>query len=491
MHRARYEAAALAAGVAWPFAFAPFGVWPLVVVSLGVLFMSLDGCVPRRAALRGFLFGLGSYGAGVWWVFISMYGFGALHWSLAGTITVLLVLVLAGFTAGFAWVSVRFLPETGAARLLAGLPAVWVLVEWFRGWFLSGFPWLSAGYAFTDAPLGGWSPVGGIYSVSLAAAFTAAVFVYLLRVRPRWPQSVGVLLAGTAVWAGAALLERVEFHHPSGPPVTVALVQGNVAQDLKWSPTQLAPTVRLYESLSADHWDADLVVWPEAALPALMHQLDVELERFAGMADSNGSALVMGMLLRDGDQYFNGIVVLGDGEGRYLKRQLVPFGEFFPVPAFVREWLRMMNLPYSDFTRGPRGQAPMTAAGWTIAGSICYEAAYASEMARGVADADLLANVSNDAWFGDTIAPHQHLQIVRQRAREAGRWMLRATNTGVTAVIDPSGTVRGQLPQFETGVLRAEVVPLTGATPYARYRNYPVLCLLVLMLGLALRFRYP
>ncbi len=485
------EILALLAGGMWPFAFAPFGFWPLALASLAAIFLLL-GEQPRRSMVRGFLFALGMFGAGAWWVFVSIHQFGGLHWSVAGALTVTMILVLSLYGALFGWLVCRFFPGTGAWRWLVALPALWVLLEWVRGWFLSGFGWLSTGYAFIDAPLGGLSPVGGLHLVSWAAALTVGIVIYLLRERPRWPQAFGALALGLVLWGGASVAERHEFHRSAGEPLLVALIQGNVGQDLKWEPAHLLPTIRLYDGLTADHWDADIVVWPEAALPALRMQLTDYLETLDEIAVARDTGIIMGMLVwnRVEDTYFNGVMALGQGEGEYFKRHLVPFGEFFPVPALVRSWLRMMNLPYSDFTRGARDQLPLEVAGHRVAASICYEAAYGATMIRDAAAANLLVNVSNDAWFGDTIAPHQHLQIVRQRAREAGRWMLRATNTGITAVIGPDGRVTARLPQFEVGVLRAEVRPLTGTTPYARFRDFPVVILMVIVLGLALRFRY-
>lgn len=485
------EVLALLAGAAWPLAFAPFGLWPVALASLFAIFLLL-GEQPRQGMLRAFLFALGMFGAGAWWVFVSIHQFGGLHWSLAGALTVTMILVLSLYGALFGWLACRFFPVSGAWRWLAALPALWVLLEWVRGWFLSGFGWLSTGYAFTDAPLGGLSPVGGLHLVSWSAALTAGIFAYLLRVRPRWPRAGAALALGLVVWGGAALLERHEFHRSAGDLLSVALIQGNVGQDLKWEPAQLLPTIRLYDGLTADHWDADIVVWPEAALPALRLQLTDYLETLDEIARTRDTGVIMGMLVwnRAEDIYYNGVIALGQGEGEYFKRHLVPFGEFFPVPALVRSWLRMMNLPYSDFTRGARLQSPLQVAGHRVAASICYEAAYGATMIRDASTANLLVNVSNDAWFGDTIAPHQHLQIVRQRAREAGRWMMRATNTGITAVIGPDGRVTARLPQFAVGVLRTEVQPLTGTTPYARFSDVPVVILMGLLLGLALRFRY-
>ncbi len=486
------DAAALVSGAAWPLAFAPLQWWPIALASLVALFVLLDGCSPKRAAVRGFVFGVGLFGAGVWWVFISLNHFGGLHGSLSGVITVVLIATLALFPAGFAWLAARWQPVTGGWRWLVGVPALWVAIEWLRSWVLSGFPWLLAGYAVDDTFLSGWAPVAGVLALSAGVAVTAGAVTWLLRAPGVRTAVVAAIVCGV-VWGSGAALSRVEWAADAGEPLEVALLQGNVGQDIKWASSSLVPTIDLYQGLTEQHWDADLIVWPEAALPALKHQLDPYLEELAARAARNESSIVMGILVRDGTDapydYFNGVLSLDDG-GLYFKRHLVPFGEFFPVPSFVREWLRMLNLPYSDFTRGPRDQRPLRAAGQALGASICYEAAYGAEMIRAVPDATLLVNVSNDAWFGDSIAPHQHLQIVRMRAREASRWLVRATNSGITAVIGPNGQLAATIPQFEVGVLRAEVQPLAGATPYSRGGNWPLMILIGVLLGVSARLRY-
>lgn len=484
------NAAALVAGACWPLAFAPVGLWPVALLSLVALFRLVEREPPGSASRRAFAFGVGLFGAGTWWVFVSISHFGGLHWALSGAVTGAMIVALALFVTLFGWTAARWLPAQGPVRWLLGLPAAWVLVEWLRSWVLSGFPWLSAGYAFTDTWLAGYAPVGGVLAMSAAAALTAGALLWAAAVRSA-RAAAGAAALVVAVWLGGAGLDRIDWTAPVGAPVTVALLQGNVAQDKKWLSEELEPTIRLYHRLTLEHADADIVVWPEAALPALKFQLDPYLETLAEVTRDAGTSVVMGVLVWDAvdDVYYNSILALDSGD-LYHKRHLVPFGEFFPVPDTVRNWLRLMSLPYSDFTRGARDQAPLAVAGQRLAGSICYEVAYGGEMIRAVPDSTLLVNISNDGWFGNTIAPHQHLQIARLRAREAGRWMLRATNTGITAFIDPRGEVDAVLPQFQQGALRATVQPRTGATPYARAANWPVVTLLVLLLGAAVRLRY-
>jgi apolipoprotein N-acyltransferase len=292
------------------------------------------------------------------------------------------------------------------------------------------------------------------------------------------------------VVAGAALV-RVEWTAPRGTQVSVALVQGAVPQSMKWQPGQRERTLELYAGLTAPHLGTDIIVWPEAALPALERDIRPFLDSLHAAARARGSDVILGQLRRDPDTgaYYNAMLALGATEQWYDKRRLVPFGEFFPVPAQVREWLRLMNLPYSDFAPGPRDQPPLAAAGEMLAPTICYEDAYASEQLHIARDATLLVNVSNDAWFGNSTAPHQHLDISRMRALETGRPMLRATNDGVTALIAHDGRLLGTLPQFQAGVLTGTVEPRAGFTPYLRFGNGPVLA--VVWASLALGFGWP
>jgi apolipoprotein N-acyltransferase len=354
----------------------------------------------------------------------------------------------------------------GASLWLLFLPCAWVLIEWLRGWLFSGFPWLSLGYAFTDSWLAGYAPVAGVYGISLAAAMLAGAGVAL--VRGNFATRVLAVLLAAAVLGGGLLLSRVSWVAPLDRELRVALVQGAVPQDRKWLLEQLEPTKDLYRDLSLPYLDYDLIVWPEAAIPSMVDAEYEYLEQMRTEAGERGAAIMLGMLEYEPDSgsYFNSLLVLGEPPSIYRKRHLVPFGEYFPVPEFVREWMRLMSLPYVDISKGSSRPEPLEVAGLYAAASICYEDAFGNEQRVFLPQANLLVNVSNDAWFGDSIAPHQHLQIARMRAIEAGRFMLRATNTGVSAVIAPDGRLLGVSPQFETDVLTASIRPYTGATPY-------------------------
>jgi len=479
----------LAAGAAMPLGFAPFGWYWLVPLLLVVMLACWHDQLPREAAWRGFWFGAGAFGTGTYWLYISIAIFGGSPLWLAIFLMLALVLIMASYFALTGWVWVRLRIESSALALLAWFPSVWVLAEWLRGWLFTGFPWLSLGYGQIDGPLSGWAPVGGVYAVSLVTAVVSGALALLLLGSTRRARlgAVSVLLL---IGASSLLLLDREWTQVSGEPVRVALVQGSISQDRKWLPEQRRPTMRLYRQLTFAEREAELVLWPEVAIPAMRYQVDAWLDALDEQARRAGVSLLLGILVDDfdNDRFYNSLISSGEAEGEYHKRHLVPFGEFFPVPSFIRNWMRLMSLPNRDTAHGDRDQAPLRAADLVLAPSICYEDAYGAEQRDFLPEATVLVNVSNDAWFGDSIAPHQHLQIARMRALETGRYMLRATNTGITAIIDAGGRVLATVPQFEARVLRGEVVPHAGATPFVRFGNAPVVLLsLVLPLLLGLR----
>ncbi len=477
-------------GALQSLAFAPFDLWLLGPACLALLWLLWTDVTPGRAAAIGFGFGAGLFLAGTYWLYTSIHVFGKAPLALAILLMLGLVAIMGAYTAVVGWLVARYAPALGHWRELAVLPAAWVMLEWFRGWFLSGFPWLAVGYSQLGTPLAGYAPLVGIYGVSLAATLTAGALVAALDGR-RGARALPLALV-MVLWAGGFGLARIDWTRPSGAPLTVAIVQGAIPQDLKWLEDNREHTVEVYRSLTQQALGARLVVWPESALPMLYHEAVPVLGEIYRDARAKGSDLLLGLVRYDFEsgQVRNGLVALGDEEEWYYKRRLVPFGEFFPVPPFIRAWMRLRSLAYVDFMPGAADQGPLDAAGQKLGATICYEDAYAVEQLAVLRNASLLVNVSNDAWFGDSTAPHQHLQITRMRALEAGRWMIRATNNGISALIDPKGRVVVRSRQFEPEVLKGSVVPYAGLTPYAMLRNWPVLGACALLLGVgALRRR--
>lgn len=476
----------LAAGGLLPFSYAPFGLFWVAPISFAALMVAWRGATPGSAFRLGFAFGAASFLGGIHWVYVSIHDFGPAHAALAAFLTISLVAVLALFVAITGWLAARWFTIDGPRAWLGVFPALWVLTEWWRGWFLSGLGWLAAGYSQTDSWLMGYAALGGVHLMSWAVLVTAGALV-TLSLGPTHMRGVAIVVM-LSLWIGGYLAGGVRWTQPKGTLLTVALVQGAVPQELKWQPSQFVPTLDLYRDLTYQSEGSQLIVWPEAAIPALYGRVVDFLAEIERWAEQHGSIVLLGILRNSPESQSaqNALVALGDPPMFYVKRHLVPYGEYFPVPGFVRGWLKSMSLPYRDVVPGAPGQPPLDVAGEKIAVTICYEDVFGAEQLHYFPEATLLVNVSNDAWFGDTIAPHQHLQISRVRAAEVGRYVLRATNTGVSAIIDPYGRVVARSPQFEPHVLKGAVQGFTGATPYASWGNYAVIigALLVLLLHL-------
>ena len=473
---------AAVAGTSSVFAFAPFGAFPLAIVSLAALVWLLQRAPrPRDGFALGFAWGLGAFLAGISWLFVALNRYGGMPVPLAALAILLFSAYLALYPALAGALFVRL--RTGGAMLSAVLfAALWVAAEGLRGWVFTGFPWLSIGYSqIPPSPLAGWLPLFGVYGVGGLLAFIAGLFALApwRRVRDAVPAAVAI----AALVIGGFGLGRMAWTQPEGEPLRVALVQTNIAQELKWRPDHVRDWLELNLYMS-DIPDADLVVLPESTLPMLAEYLpDGYLDTLASRAAAYGGDLLFGVFLRDAQgQVFNSTASLGASPSQtYAKRHLVPFGEYSP-PLFG--WFyTLADIPMSDQTPGAAHQPPLRLSGQRIAVNICYEDLFGRELLYALPEASLMLNVSNLAWYGHSFAQPQHLQIARARALETGRPMLRATNTGMTAVVQPDGSVSGVLPQFERGVLRAEVTGYTGMTPYARWGDW--LAFVLAGLGLA------
>ena len=465
------------AGAATVLAFAPIGFFPLALLAFAVLIGFWASATPQRAFWAGYAFGLGLFGAGVSWIYVSMHTFGGMPPPLAALATLLFCAFLALFPALAGWLQAR-IPAAPWLRACLVIPAAWTLFEWLRGWIFTGFPWLSAGYAGVGWPLQGYAPILGVYGLSFLAVSLAGMAWLLFRQR-----KLVTAVAFIAVLGAGEALRRVEWTQPAGEPVGAALLQGNIAQDLKFRPERYPQILETYAHL-AEATRAKLIVFPETAIPRFYDRIEPEyLARLEAMARRNGGDLLLGVPYRTSEaDYFNSVLSFGTSPRQaYHKSHLVPFGEF--IPAGFGWLLRGLQIPLSDFSRGAREQPPIAAAGQRIAVNVCYEDAFGDEIARRLPEATLLVNVSNVAWFGDSLAPAQHLQIAQLRAVETGRMHLTATNTGITAAIDRDGRVLAQLPQFKEGLLEVTARGYAGWTPYARLRDWPAVAVSLLVLA--------
>jgi apolipoprotein N-acyltransferase len=483
---------ALLAGTALAGAFAPLNLWPLALLAPALLMWLWQDATPRESARLGFCFSFATFAAGTYWLYVSIHGFGNAPIWLAFALMLGLAGIMGLYHAGLGYAVARWLPRSGAARYLLALPAAWLLLEWWRGWFLSGFSWLSLGYSQTDTWLAGFAPLVGVYGISALLLLGAGALTALVVGPPRLRLAAALVLL--LPWLLGLALYRHSWTQPAGAPVNVALVQGAIPQDEKWLESNHQYTLDLYERLTRGVvGKAALIVWPESATADIANDLVPYIQALYGNARLHGSALVMGILRAeqgpDGPRYYNSVLALGDSVSWYDKQHLVPFAEFFPVPSFVRSWLRLKGLPYSDFTHGAANQPPLPVAGLQLGTTVCYEDAYGSTMLRALPRADVLVNVTNDAWFGHSTARHQHFQIARMRALEEGRYLIRAANDGISGVIGPHGEVVGRAVEFVPLTLVLKVIPYTGLTPYARVGNWLVVSLATLALAYGLWVR--
>lgn len=483
---------ALATGGLLPLALAPFDLWPLLAISVGGLFLLLRNTTGSVAVfLLGWLYGVGKYAIGGSWIYVSIHVYGAASPPLATFLVAVFVAGMALFPALMAWLfwalRQRMNGDANPCADATLFAAIWVLFEWLLTWVLTGFPWLFAGYALLDTPLVALAPVGGVLLVSLAAVFTTANLAVAIRSRM-------ALVWAAVPWLLAAALAGVSWTE-RGEARTVALVQGNVPQELKWLPESRQMILARYRELTAPVADRDIVIWPEAAIPVYLHMAGTYLDSAteAGSAD-----LVLGIPVArttdDGPALHNGAI--STGGGTYLKRRLVPFGEHVPLEGLLRGLIGFFDLPMSRSQPGEAEQPLLLAGGVPLAMAICYEIAYPDMVRRDAADAAALVTVSNDTWFGASIGPHQHMQIARMRAVETGRYLLRATNNGITAIVDEHGQFVpaeahladgkptqnvAKLPQFQAGVLDGTFHVIRGQTPFVRWGHAWLLALVVIL----------
>jgi apolipoprotein N-acyltransferase len=480
----------LAAGAVTTLGYAPFNLWILVLLGPGVLFLVwLE--LPRQRVWTGFMYGMGLMGSGVSWLHVSIAQFGDLGWLFPLVVTFGFTALMALYYAALGWLAGHFHTSRRQSLILV-YPALWILVEWWRGWFLTGFPWLQLGYAHIDSPLAGYGPVLGVLGIGWLGLVTVGLLLSLFT--PGRYRMAYLGIAGL-IWVAGWLGAGVDWSRPIGEPIRVALIQGNIPQAEKWAPEQLLPSLVLYANKTKENFDRDLIVWPETAVSAFQFQVDEAfIQPLENMVKQNQTNLVFGVVQMDDERkhYYNTMVALGNEErDHYYKRHLVPFTEYLPLKGLLWPLVDLFTIPMSDFSTQAAIKALMQVGDYPAGLSICYEDAFGNEMIEALPQAAYLINASNDAWFGKSLAPHQHLQIARMRALETGRYLLRSTNTGISAIIGPDGGIRAKSPLLELDVLKGEVLPLAGETPYVRTGNLAILILLVLsvIVGFSLRHR--
>jgi apolipoprotein N-acyltransferase len=457
--------------------FSPFNFYLIPPLVFSIFFWLIHKKnLPLKECL---LFGLGLFIFGIYWIYICLQRFGGMPEVLAILSTLSLCLFLSLF-----FLSLSVFPKFKNQPLL--IPAIFTLVEWVRSWIFTGFPWLTLGYSQVEvSPLAGYIPITGIYGVSFLLILTShLLFLLLLKANQR----LWIILFIITIWGGGHFLKKVEWTEPNGSPIEVTLLQGNVKQDEKWDQTKIKKILNKYESLILKS-NSPLTVLPETSIPLLLEYIPSNyLNKIKGHMKKIDGNLILGVIERDDGGIYNSAVSYGEDKSqKYRKYHLVPFGEYVPLRSifgFIYE--NLLNMPFNDLSRGERKQLPMQFDQQKIAINICYEDVFGNEIIRQLPNANILLNMSNDAWYGHSIAAEQHLQISQARAIETGRMMLRATNTGVTAFINEKGKVMNKLPQFKSGSLTQNVQGFNGSTPFIKYGHFPILILCFLIISITL-----
>jgi apolipoprotein N-acyltransferase len=493
---------ALVCGALIPFSLEPYNFWPLQIAAVALFYYSLKSLTSKQAMWRGWWFGLGVFASGVSWVYVSIHVYSHTPAPMAFLFTLFFVMGLAWFFALMTLSYQKLFADKSKPYL--SFAAIWVLFEWSRSWFLTGFPWLFLGDAHIQSSLKGFAPVFGVYSISFIITLMSAFIIdtqwkslaadhYQDSFKKIAKNTGAILIAPWIIGAFLALFEWTEKQ----ADIKVVAIQGNISQERKWLPEEIYPTLEKYRSASEQNWDADVILWPETAITVLHHQAKEYMKFLDETGKANNTALITGIPYQQGQnepqpgKFHNSIIALGDSSGLYHKQKLVPFGEYMPFPESWRPMLSFFNIPMSQFAAGNNTQTLIKVntkdLNYTIAPFICYDVVYPDFVASQSTDSGLMVTISNDAWFGLSNGPLQHLGIVKMRALENGRYILRSTNTGVTALIDNRGNVVEKLPQMEFGVLSAQAEVRTGNTPFNIWGSWPILILCFTTL-LILRF---
>ncbi len=477
----RLYLAAFLAGTTLPGAFAPFNIWPLGLLSPAILLWlwQYHSSSTKKAFLLGLSYGIGMFGIGVSWVFISIHRYGNTEVPLAILITTLFVVILALFIAIQGAVLKQFFRGNTITFLLFGFPCCWVLFEWLRSWLFTGFPWLFLGYTQLDTFLKGYGPCLSVYGISLAVALNSSALVTLIKEK-RSSKLIAMILM-VSIWSVGYLLQLHDYSHLDPKTFTVNLIQGNIKPFDKFSQTDpIGTTERIYGTLTQNAWNADLILWPESAIPLPLPYSQFYVDELQNRALLHNTTLITGIqVINKQGEYYNSLIALGRGQGVYHKHHLLPFGDFVPLEKWLRGLIGFFDLPMSSFIRGPQNQDLIMAGKLKLTPLICFEIAFPELVRDTLHNANAIITLSEDGWFGGSWGPHQHLQIARMRALETGRFVLRATTSGITAIIDPQGRLQATVPQFEATVLKGTFYSATGETPWIKIGLWPLITLLL------------
>ncbi|WP_353651699.1 apolipoprotein N-acyltransferase [Pseudoalteromonas sp. NBT06-2] len=488
------------------FSYAPYNLWPLAFICIATILFNIkpnETAKVKTSVIQGFLFGLGWFGAGISWVHVAIADFGGLPLVVSLILMLFLCAYLAIYPAlAFGLSTKLYQKKRNNKSLTVGNSYLWfacllplfIIMEALRATMLTGFPWLSLGYILTDSPLNTLTPIIGEFGLSIIV-LVISFCLFILIDKKHWQALAATSCILLILYSTAPYINKLKHTEHE---VKVLLVQGNIQQSLKWDPDQAWPTMKKYQDLTRKNWDVDLVVWPEAAIP----EIETYAYRFLSGLDSaaafNNAALITGIVdyQRGTKAVFNNLIVVGKKEAnsttgqyeylhtnRYTKHKLLPIGEFVPFEDFLRPLAPLFNLAMSSFTPGEPIQKNLLANGLHVLPANCFEIVFSNYLRNNQKEnTDVLLTVSNDAWFGDSHGPHQHMQIARMRSQELGLPLLRVTNNGITAVYDPLNHQQESSQQFETNVLKTQFNTISGSTFYSKYGDTPLWIMLIILL---------
>lgn len=474
----------LISGALLPLSFAPFNLYTFAFILPAILLFIWLRSSAKMAFWCGWLFGIGFFGTGASWIYISIYQFGNASMPLALFITALFVLAMGLYPATLGYIFRKsFSGFSDAKNCLLIFPSLWVAWEYFRSVLFTGFPWLLLGYSQLNTPLKGFAPIFGIYGLSLFTALISGALVLLATKQKRIHKIIALIIIFGLIGIGF-IAENHAWTQPIGKPIQASLIQGNIPQATKWDAAYVKDNIRIYQDLTLQNINSQLIVWPEGAFPVYEQDAKNFIDQLSAVAETNHSNIIFGLPIYKSttQQYYNGLLLIGDNHGEYLKKQLVPFGEYIPLPSVFGRAMKYFDIPMSGFSAGPAKQPELRIDQIRISPFICYEIAFPEEVLHSAKQSELLVTLSDDSWFGKSIALAQHLQMAQMRSLETGRPQLLSTNTGITAFISPLGEIMKTAPIDQRVVITSDVQPMTGKTPLMRWNYYPVSEIIVIML---------
>jgi apolipoprotein N-acyltransferase len=479
---------ALFSGALLSLGFAPFNIYTLAFILPAILLFLWLRATPKKALWLGWLFGIGFLGTGASWIYISIHEFGNSNTLLASIITCIFIIWMGAYYALFGYVFRKFFAHASQIKqCLLFFPALWVVFEYLRSVLFTGFPWLLLGYTQLNTPLKAFAPLFGVYGVSLITALISGGLVLLATHQSRKNKTISLILIFGLTGLGFIGKDHA-WTKTAGNPLQATLIQGDIPQAVKWNSSYLLQNINVYKHMTFDHFTSKLIVWPEGAMPVYAQEASDFISMLDKSAQENHSNIIFGVpiMKRSTQQYYNGLLLVGDHHGEYLKRHLVPFGEYIPLQSIFAKPMAYFNIPMSGFSDGPTDQPDLVVDHIRIAPFICYEITYPDEVLNAAENSELLVTLSDDSWFGRSPALAQHLQMAQMRSLETGRYQLVSTNSGITAFVSPFGKIMKDAPIDQRVALTDSVYPMTGKTPLMLWYYYPVIAIIILMLLMVL-----